>query len=145
MKKGGLLKNIGQTIQVLGIIVVISGLMLIGLYSRDYDLKFSDGRLRFVAEIAIPTPTSVSLNTTDPGHVTMTTGNLSGVRGYQFRVSGNRLMLISKTYQTTSGSHTEANLRKGKRLYIQVRAYKDNEAGRTVYGRWSPKSTCVVQ
>lgn len=145
MKKREIGKEIGQTLGVLGIIAAISVLMLLALYSRDYNLKFSNGRIRFVAEIAIPTATSLNLNTSDPGHVTMTTSTLGGVKGYQFRVSGNRLMFLAKSYQTTSTSHTEANLSKGKRLYVQVRAYKENESGRTVYGIWSGKQSCVVQ
>lgn len=145
MKKRGLGKEIGQTLGVLGIIAAISVVMLLGLYSRDYDLKISGSGIRFVPEIAIPTATSLNLNTTDPGHVTMTTGTISGVKGYQFRVSGNPLMFLAKSYQTTSTSHTEANLSKGKKLYVQVRAYKENEAGRTVYGVWSGKRSCTVQ
>ena len=135
----------GQTTTVLGVIAAISVLLIVALYSRDYDLKIVDGRPRFVAEIGIPRPTKLSLNNTDPGHVTMTTGIISSVEGYQFRVSGNAAMILAKTYRTASISHTEANLKEGKTIYVQVRAYKTNEFGRTVYGTWSVKKNCKVK
>lgn len=145
MKKHGFFRNMGQTISVLGVIALISVFMLMGLYSRDYNLKFVNGRLQYVSEIAIPRAVNLNLNNSDPGHVTMTTSTLGGVDGYQFRVSGNRLMLLAKTYRTASTSHTEANLREGKTLYVQVRAYKKNASGRTVYGLWSGSRSCKVK
>ncbi|MCR5546976.1 MAG: hypothetical protein K6F30_10940 [Lachnospiraceae bacterium] len=145
MKKKNTARNFGQTIGVIGGLLVICVLLILGLYSRDYDLKMVNGRPQFVAEIAIPTPTSLNLNNSDPGHVVMTTSQMSAVEGFQFRVSGNSLMFLAKTYRTISPSHTEANLSEGKTIYVQVRGYKTNEFGRVVYGNWSGRRSCIVK
>lgn len=142
---GIIFRNIRQTVTVLGIIAAICVLMIFALYARDYDLKVEDGRLQFVPEISIPTPMVLSLNNTDPGKITAQTGKLPNVDGYQFRIAGNAPMILAKTYRSQIGGHTEANLKKGKTYYFQVRAYKTNEHGRVVYGKWGAKRSIAAK
>ena len=138
-------KNTTQVVTVLGLIAVFCVLMIMGLYARDYDLKVEDGKLQFVSEIGIATPMVLSLNNTDPGKITAQTKKLPSVDGYQFRVSGNPAFFLAKTYRSQIGGHTEANLKKGKTYYFQVRAYKENEAGRVVFGKWGAKRSIAAK
>ncbi|MCR4674879.1 MAG: hypothetical protein K5675_07700 [Lachnospiraceae bacterium] len=145
MKKQSKARNFGQTVGVFGGVLVVCVLLIFGLYMRDYNLKLVNNKLQFVPKISIAVPMNLQLNNTDPGHVIMTTSAVSTAEGVQFRVSGNPFFILAKTYRTITPSHTEANLRSGKTIYVQVRAYKQNEYGRTVYGMWSARKSCIVK
>ncbi|MGI6736537.1 MAG: fibronectin type III domain-containing protein [Anaerovoracaceae bacterium] len=47
-----------------------------------------------------------------------------------------------KSWKTTSGTFTK--LKKGKKYYVRVRAYK-KASGKTIYGSWSSKKTVKIR
>ena len=67
----------------------------------------------------------------------VTAKKLSGVKGYKIRYSAKSSMKSAKSTSTSKTSKTITNLKKGKRYYVQVRAYKLDSTGRKVYGDWS--------
>lgn len=74
--------------------------------------------------------------------VTVTTKKVSGAKGYQIRYGTKKNMKGSKTVTTTVLKKTINKLKKGKRYYFQVRAYKKDSTGAKVYGSWSSKKQC---
>ncbi len=63
------------------------------------------------------------------------------VTGYQLRVSRNKAMKRSKIFTITKSTKTKITvkkLKKKKKYYVQVRAYR-TEKGKVVYGPWSGK------
>ena len=50
----------------------------------------------------------------------------------------------SKTKSTTKAKYTLTSLKKNKKYYIQVRAYRYNASDKKVYGKWSSKKSIKV-
>lgn len=71
--------------------------------------------------------------------VKVTIKRITGVKGYQIRYSTKANMKGAKKVTVTSRTKTIKNLKKGKRYYFQVRAYKLNSSGTKVWGKWSVK------
>lgn len=66
----------------------------------------------------------------------------SGVKGYQVQISTSKSFTkkktITKTYNNnTVFTRTIKKLKKGKNYYLRIRAYKQDSAGKRVYGKWS--------
>lgn len=65
----------------------------------------------------------------------ITCKTMSGVDGYQIRYATNKSM---KNADTEFGKKiTIAGLKKGRKYYVQARAYKKDSNGKRVYGTWS--------
>ena len=63
---------------------------------------------------------------------------ISGVKGYQINLSTHKSFKKGvKIYQVTGKSKTITKLKKGKRYYIQLRAYTYDSTKGKVYGKWS--------
>lgn len=69
--------------------------------------------------------------------IKVTAGKIYGAIGYQIRYAQNTNMSLAKVVYSTSTIKTIKNLKKGKKYYIQVRAYKKDSTGAKVYGKWS--------
>ena len=136
-KKSSRLGNLGQTFTVFGIIVAVSALMLLALYSRDYNLKVDSRGVYWAPEIGVQTPTTLTLNNDQKGKVVCTCDYLGDVEGYQFRIAGTPVVWLGKTYRTATNGYICAGFHEGQKVRVQVRAYKTNPHGRVVYGRWS--------
>lgn len=70
---------------------------------------------------------------------------IKGASGYEIRYSTKSNMAGSKIKRTTKTSYTLSSLKKGKKYYVQVRAYSYNNSGKKVYGKWSAKKDCKVK
>ena len=138
-------RNAGQVIGVLGGIALISILMIMALYSRDYDLKVDERGIYFSPEIGIQTPVSLSLNNDQKGKVICTCSMVSNAEGYQFRIAGTRFVKLGKTYRTATNGYIAAGFHEGQKVRVQVRAYRTNPEGRVVYGRWSAVRATTVR
>lgn len=77
--------------------------------------------------------------------LTVTIKKVSGAAGYQVRYSTKSSMKAAKTVTTTSSKVTISKLAKGKKYYIQVRAYKKDSTGAKVTGKWSAKKTITIR
>lgn len=65
-------------------------------------------------------------------------GRVSEADGYEISYNqGSRLFLSEKTTETSSLSKTVKNLKKGKKYYVRVRAYKWDSNGEKLYGPYS--------
>ena len=68
---------------------------------------------------------------------------MSGVDGYKIRYSTNKSM---KNADTESGKKlTVVGLKKGKKYYVQVCAYKKDSSGKKVYGAWSDTVSVTIK
>lgn len=69
--------------------------------------------------------------------------NMAGVDGFKIRYATNKAM---KNADTEMGKNiTLVGLKKGKKYYVQVRAYKKNSYGKKVYGAWSDIVSVVIK
>ena len=75
----------------------------------------------------------------------ITVKKLKNVNGYQIRYSKKKNMSSAKKTTMTKTFRTIKKLSRGKRYYVQVRAYKLNSAGKRVYGKWSTKKSVKVK
>ena len=69
---------------------------------------------------------------------------VSKAKGYQVRYSLKSNMGSSKTKTTANTKYTLTSLKKKKKYYIQVRAYRYKTSKKKVYGKWSSKKSVKV-
>lgn len=69
---------------------------------------------------------------------------VSKAKGYQVRYSLKSNMGSSKTKTTAKTKYTLTSLKKKKKYYIQVRAYRYKTSKKKVYGKWSSKKSVKV-
>ena len=69
---------------------------------------------------------------------------VSKAKGYQVRYSLKSNMGSSKTKTTAKTKYTLTSLKKKKKYYIQVRAYRYKTSKKKVYGKWSSKKSIKV-
>lgn len=73
----------------------------------------------------------------------ITCKTMSGVDGYKIRYADNSAM---KNAETEFGKKvTIVGLKKGKKYYVQVCAYKKDSKGKAVYGAWSDKVAITIK
>lgn len=95
-------------------------------------------------KISVP-KTSVSKLTNVSGKkMKVTIKKVSGVNGYQIRYAANSSLKSPKKVSIKSNSTTISKLSKGKKYYVQVRAYKTDSAGKRVYGKWSSSKAVTI-
>ncbi len=70
---------------------------------------------------------------------------LKDVKGYQIRYSTNSKMKSAKKAQAKTPKVTASRLQKGKKYYVQVRAYKFDSAKNRVYGNWSKTKSITIK
>lgn len=70
---------------------------------------------------------------------------VSGAKGYEIRYSVKSSMGNSKVVSSKGTEKTVTGLKKGKKYYVQVRAYKMDSTGGKVYAGWSAKETVKVK
>lgn len=75
----------------------------------------------------------------------VTAKKLSGVTGYQIRYSTKSNMKSAKKVTAKKNTLTASKLSKGKKYYVQVRAYKVDSAGKKVCGSWSKTKTIKIK
>ena len=138
-------KNLGQAFTVFGVIAAVSVLLLLALYSRDYNLKVDSRGIYWAPEIGIQTPSTLTLNNDQKGKVICTCNYITDVEGYQFRIAGTPVVWMGKTYRTATNGYIAAGFHEGQKVRVQVRAYKTNSQGRVVYGRWSGVRATTVR
>ena len=126
----------------IGIVVVLWSVMMF----RDYRLEFEGGVPVFVARIAIPRPSSPRVKNNEVGKLTVSTASLGkSVNGYEFRISRFRNMAFAHSFRSVDTKKEIAKLKPGKRYFVQVRCYKQNNMGRNVSGRWSGITSSIVK
>lgn len=94
-----------------------------------------------------PKKTSVSKLTTSKKSITVKWKKVSGVTGYQVQYSTNSSFKNAKSATVKGASKTSkkiSGLKKGKKYYVRVRAYKTVN-GKKVYGSWSAKKSIKVK
>ena len=69
----------------------------------------------------------------------------TGVNGYVIEYSTKKNMKGKKTINTTKTSKTIGNLKRGKKYYFRVRAFKKDSMGKRVYGKYSPVKSIKVK
>ncbi len=70
---------------------------------------------------------------------------VSGAKGYQVRYATNAKMKSAKSASTSSTAKTLTKLKKNRKYYVQVRAYKKDSRGKKVYGAWSGRKAITVR
>ncbi len=130
-------------------ILIITGIILFLTWAtviRDYTFKQIGGSWMFVSRISVPTPSSVTINTSEEERLTVRCASLgSQVHSYEFQISPFRNMAFAKVYGTTQPSQTIAGLKGGKIYYVRARTIKLNPSGRRVHGRWSTVRSARVK
>lgn len=75
----------------------------------------------------------------------VTAKKVSGVKGYQIRYSTKSNLKSAKSVTSKTNAITAKKLTKGKKYYVQVRAYKVDSAGKKVWGKWSKTKTIKIK
>lgn len=77
----------------------------------------------------------------------VTIKSVSGAKGYQIRYATVSNMKGAKTVTLSAStlSRTFKSLKKGKKYYFQVRAYKTDSTGKKIYGSWSAKKSVKIK
>ena len=70
---------------------------------------------------------------------------VSGAKGYEIRYSTNSKLKSAKKSSLKSTSKTLGGLKKNKKYYVQVRAYKTDSKGNKVYGAWSKTKSVTIR
>lgn len=80
------------------------------------------------------------------GKLNLNYSSVSDATGYMVRYSTNKKFKKGVKYIKTKkyGNISSGKKRRGKRYYVQVRAYK-KIGGKTVYGKWSTKKSTVIK
>lgn len=73
----------------------------------------------------------------------ITCKTMSGVDGYKIRYADNSAMKNAET--EFAKKVTIVGLKKGKKYYVQVCAYKKDSKGKAVYGAWSDKVVVTIK
>ncbi len=69
--------------------------------------------------------------------MTVTLGKVSGAKGYQIVYSAKKKFKSAKKVRVTSTRAVIKKLKRKKTIYVKVRAYKMDSAGKKVYGKFS--------
>lgn len=77
--------------------------------------------------------------------MTVAIKKVSGAKGYQIKYSVKSNMKPAKTTSISGTKKTITKLSKGKKYYVQVRAYKIDSGGKKVYGAWSAKKSVIIK
>lgn len=127
---------------IIGIIAFLSWTLVI----RDYTFDNVGGSLAIVPRINVPTPSGLTVDTSEEERVTAKCSNLgSQVHSYEFQISPFKNMAFAKVYGSEVPRQTIAGLKGGKKYYIRVRAVKINPSNRRVHGRWGSVHTVTVK
>ncbi len=70
-------------------------------------------------------------------NVTINWEEVNGASGYQIKYATNKKLKKAKTVKSSSPTKKLSNLKKGKKYYYKVRAYKKGNDGKTFYSKWS--------
>ncbi|MCH5314368.1 MAG: fibronectin type III domain-containing protein [Eubacterium sp.] len=130
-----------------------------GYYATDYIAGYKGSAAEKYAKkegikfIVAPTKGSLSsVSSPKKGNMKLKWKKVSNAAGYQIQISTSSTMSEkTRSYTVKKGSTTSANiskLTKGKKYYVQVRAYKKvkvNGKTRTVYGSWSEIKSVKVK
>lgn len=84
------------------------------------------------------------LSSARAGRMTVKIKKITGAVGYEIRYSRKSNMKSAKTKTVSVRSKTITKLTKGKRYYVQVRAYKKDSKGEKVFGKWSKKKRVKI-
>ncbi|SFT58165.1 hypothetical protein SAMN02910301_1931 [Lachnospiraceae bacterium XBD2001] len=139
------IKNWGQVGILAIVLVAFVILMSFGLVLRDYRLENTGNGIHWVSKYPVPTVGNLTVRSDEPGKIEMSTREVAGVGGYEFRVSRFKNMWFSKTYRTTKTTKELGMMPEGKTYYVQVRGYKQNDAGRTVFGQYSTTRNVTIR
>ena len=120
-------------------------LMSFGLVLRDYELQTTADGVHWVSKTPVPRVSYLSLKSEEAGKILMITREVQGVEGYEFRISRFKNMWFSQTYRTTKTEKEIGMMKEGKTYYVQVRGYKKNAGGRTVFGLYSNQKGCTIR
>ena len=145
MASRGKVKNWGQVGTLAVVLVAFVAFMSFGLVLRDYKLVNTSSGLQWVSKYPVPNVSGLSLKSERAGHMEMYVEEVQGVSGYEFRVSRHKNMWFSQTYRTTHTEKELGMLKEGKVYYDQVRGYKQNDRGRTVFGQYCNPQGITIQ
>lgn len=74
----------------------------------------------------------------------ITYASISGAKGYQIQYAANKKFTKAKSKTLTKRSFT-VKLKKGKKYYVRVRAYKLDGSNKKVYGAWSKVKSITIK
>ena len=136
----------GRNIMTLGVIVGIIALLAFVVTLRDYRIEMDGVMPVLVSRIAVPRPSSLHVNNSEIGKLTVTTASQgSKVAGYEFRISRFGNMAFAHSFRSVEPKKEIGKLKPGKRYYLQARCYKANQMGRNVFGRWGTITSSQVR
>ena len=116
-----------------------------GLQLRDYNMVQVGNQIRFIAKIAVPTCSSVSIDNSKPRKIIVTSTSLASADGYEFRISRFSNMAFGRISSSSVARKEFSMLSGGSIYYVQIRAYVRNSAGRHIHGAWCYQKPVVVK
>lgn len=97
-------------------------------------------------KVSVKTTAISKLQNVKGKNLQVTIKKVSGAAGYQVRYATNSSMKSAKTVTVKKSTKaTISKLKKGKKYYVQVRAYKTDSAGKKVYGSWSKTKNIKIK
>lgn len=130
----------------IGVILLIILLLAFAVTLRDYNVGFEGFVPVLNPKISIPRPSTVHINNSEPGKLTVSTSSQgSKVGGYEFEISRFSNMAFPHSFRSVDPKKEIGKLKEGKRYYVRARCYKQNQMGRNVFGRWGTVTSSVVK
>lgn len=96
-------------------------------------------------KVKVAKPSISKINNLSGKKMSVSIKKLKDVKGYQIRYSTNSKMKSAKKAQAKTPKVTASRLQKGKKYYVQVRAYKFDSAKNRVYGNWSKTKSITIK
>lgn len=96
-------------------------------------------------KVSVARPSISKLTNVSGKKMKVSIKKVSGAKGYVIRYSTNSKFKSAKTVTVKSSSKTITKLKKGKKYYVQVKAYKVDSAGKKVSGKWSKTKTVTIR
>ncbi len=144
-KKVSNAKLAGQTVSVLVIMVILTGLIFFALQLQNYRLSVSAEGIKWIPRQNVATIARLSIDNSASEKLILQADVPRGCDGVQFRVARNQnLLWIGSVYQTDRGYKILGKLKGGKMYYIQARSFRKGVLNRNVCGPWtSPRAVMV--
>lgn len=114
-----------------------------GKISKEF--KISGKKNSNTQKISVGKVKIKSVNNIKKGKMQIKFKSVKKADGYQIKYSSKANMTSCKMTTTKNTTYEMSSLKFGTKYYVQVRAYRYDNSGKTIYGKWSVKKAVKVK